>query len=94
MSSSDREFPATFIRSKGIMGNEIHSDAVWGNVVLINNGFPITFKGNRFESTPEEIEKTISLLYGSVLEAITTDISSTGFIDVPTKVTDILTTHE
>lgn len=94
MSSADREFPATFIRSKGIGGNEIHSDIAWENITLINNGFPITFKGNRHESTPQEIEKTIGLLYGSVLQAITTDTSSTGFIDVPTTVTDILEKHE
>jgi hypothetical protein len=52
MSSADREFPTTYIRSHGIASSEIHGDVVWDNLILINNGFPITFKGNRYESTP------------------------------------------
>lgn len=95
MSSADREFPTIYIRKNGINSSEIHGDVIWDNLILVNNGFPITFKGNRYESTPEEIERTIGLLYGSVLEAITNnDIEQLGFIDVPNTVTDILEKHE
>ncbi|MEK9184945.1 MAG: hypothetical protein AAB866_02145, partial [Patescibacteria group bacterium] len=48
----------------------IHSDVNYKNFVFVNNGFPITFKGNEYESTPIEIEKTIALLMGSVLYGI------------------------
>lgn len=95
MSSADREFPTVYIRKNSESASGIHSDVAWDNLVLINNGFPITFKGNRYESTPEEIERTIGLLYGSTLEAITNDqIKETGFIDVPIVVTDIINKHE
>lgn len=95
MSSADREFPTIYIRKNGTRSSEIHGDVVWDNLVLMNNGFPITFKGNRYESTPEEIERTIGLLYGSTLEAITNnEISEMGFVDVPSGVTDILDKHE
>lgn len=91
MSSADREFPTTYIRKNGIIPKEIHGDVVWDNIILVNNGFPITFKGRRYESTPEEIERTICLLYGSTLEAISGafDIKN-GFVDVPVGVTNIL----
>jgi S-adenosylhomocysteine hydrolase len=95
MSSADREFPTTYIRQNGVVPKEIHGDVKWDNLVLINNGFPITFKGRRYESTPEEIERTICLLYGSTLEAISgvSDLKN-GFVDVPTEVTNILESHE
>lgn len=95
MSSADREFPTTYIRKNGIVPKEIHGDVIWDNLILINNGFPITFKGHRYESTPEEIEKTIGLLYGSTLEAISgTDDLKNGFVDVPVKITNILEDNE
>lgn len=94
MSSADREFPAVCIRKKGILSPDVHGDVAWNDLVLINNGFPITFKGNRYESTPEEIERTIGLLYGSTLEAVTRNVVPTGFVEVPVLVTDILEKHE
>jgi hypothetical protein len=95
MSSSDREFPALHIRRQGVIPEKIHSDIFWNNIVLVNNGFPITFKGSRHESTPEEIEKTIALLYGSVLSGMFTDQTyDRGFIDVPSEIIDIIETHD
>jgi len=88
MSSSDREFPSAFLRQYSAINAPTHSDAQWNNIVLVNNGFPITFKGKRYESTPLEIEKTIALLYGSTLYASLNNISGNGFIDVPKIVTD------
>ncbi len=88
MSSSDREYPSAFLRQECVKSALTHSDAQWKNVVLVNNGFPITFKGKRYESTPIEIERTIALLYGSVLYASMNTISEKGFIYVPKIVTD------
>ncbi len=90
MSSADREFPTVYMRENGLSTNEIHSDVTWDNLILINNGFPLTFKGNRLESTEEEIERTIALLYGSVLESIVSDIKQKGFIEVPEKIINLL----
>jgi S-adenosylhomocysteine hydrolase len=90
MSSADREFPASFIRLRAEDNKNIHEDNVWKRLILVNNGFPITFKGKRYESTPSEIEKTIALLYGSVLYAATHDININGFVDVPKDITDII----
>ncbi len=95
MSSADREFPASYIRKNGVHSSEIHADTVWDNLVLINNGFPITFKGKRYESTPQEIERTIGLLYGSTLEAMIADMNGiVGFIEVPAKVIEVLENYE
>ena len=91
MSSSDREFPATFLRSISTkLDNSIHGDVSWKNIVLINNGFPITFYGNRYEGLPSEIEETIAQLYGSILYAITTTIEAIGLVDVPKNITDTI----
>jgi len=94
MSSSDREFPSAFLRQESSSNAPIHSDARWNNIILVNNGFPITFKGKRYESTPLEIEKTIALLYGSALFASLNKVVGTGFVDVPKIVTDVISSYE
>ena len=94
MSSSDREFPAAFIRMNGKMDEAIHGDSFWKKLILINNGFPITFKGKRYESTPKEIEKTISLLYGSVISAATSKFDLSSFVELPKPITDIIENDE
>lgn len=93
MSSSDREFPAVYIR-KGFNSEEIHADVTMGKVILINNGFPITFKGMRFESTPQEIERTIALLFGSVVDAVINTRQETGFVNLPTELSNIINDFE
>ena len=87
VSSSDREFEVAPFRSN----NNIHDDVYYKNFVFINNGFPITFKGNRYELTPIEIEKTVCLLGGSVAYGIAEDISTMkGMVDVPQELQDLL----
>lgn len=90
MSSSDREFPSAFLRQETFKEALIHSDARWKNIILVNNGFPITFKGKRYESTPIEIERTIGLLYGSSLYASLNNIDTHGFVEVPPIVTGVI----
>ena len=80
VSSSDREFPVSAFRDN----NNVHDDVIYKNFVFVNNGFPISFKGNRNELTPIEIEKTIALLLGSVLHGVTKEMNvANGFIKVP-----------
>lgn len=80
ISSSDREFPVAGLRN----GEGVHDDVRYKNFVFVNNGFPITFKGNKEELTPMEIEKTIGLLMGAILYGATRGVSGErGFIDVP-----------
>lgn len=90
MSSADREFPASFLRKSGKLDKSIHGDSAWNKIVLVNNGFPITFKGNRYESTPLEIEKTIALLYGSVLYATDANLTTDELMEVPEQITNII----
>lgn len=90
MSSSDREFPSSFLRQNEDPHSPTHSNAKWNSIILVNNGFPITFKGNRYESTPLEIEKTIALLYGSTLYVLTHDSLTAGILDVPEEVNRVI----
>ncbi len=86
VSSSDREFPVAAFRS----GDEIHKDVIYKNITFVNNGFPITFKGNKNELTPIEIEKTICLLAGSVLYGITNNIKTKGLVNVADELEDLI----
>lgn len=87
VSSSDREFPVAPFRSN----NKVHNDVSYMNFIFVNNGFPITFKGNRFECTSVEMEKTMSLLLGSILYGVKDDISlMSGLIEVPQNLENII----
>ena len=87
VSSSDREFPVASFRN----GNRVHDDIKYKNLVFVNNGFPITFKGNKYESTPLEIEKTIGLLMGSVLHGIVNEFGDQkGIVDVPKELENLV----
>lgn len=83
MSSSDREFELWKLRDLFGNENELHGDVVFGNIIITNNGFPITFKGNRFEGSPEEMERTICLLFSGVCLGIVKESVPNGLIDIP-----------
>lgn len=85
MSSSDREFDSLYFRENQINLSP-HTDIQKGNAILVNNGFPITFKGNAYESTPKQIENTMVLLYKSVLLAsVLNPDTENKFIDIDLK---------
>ena len=91
MSSSDREFEIWKLRDIFIKTSSVHTDIFYGNITIANNGFPITFKGNRFESTPKEIEKTICLLFASViLGIIEKNNLANGLINIPEKIEKLI----
>ena len=87
VSSSDREFPVARFRSS----TDVHEDVFYKNFIFVNNGFPITFKGNAYESTPVEIEKTIALLMGSVLHGAANGLNGeSGLIEVPEELETLI----
>lgn len=86
ISSSDREFPVAHFRND----TDIHTDVQYKNITFVNNGFPITFKGNRLEGTPIEMEKTMCLLGGSVIDGITKKLSGEGLVNVSDEVETII----
>lgn len=72
ISSSDREYPAAYLRSIADTGKSIH-DTFWNakyDVYLANGGFPITFYGNRIECLPLEMDVTMMKLFESMVKNI------------------------
>ncbi len=66
VSSSDREFPSSYIRAKSILGDKAHDDFFSEKlgIYLANGGFPIIFDGGRVGCTPLEIDVTLmKILY-------------------------------
>ncbi len=87
MSSSDREFELWQIRDLFKQGKTIHENVSFGNIIIANNGFPITFKGNRFESSPSEMERTIALLFSGICLGTIEQKLEQGIIDIPDVIT-------
>lgn len=90
MSSSDREFELWKLRNIFTKDNGLHDDLLFRKIIIANNGFPITFKGNRQEALPEEMDRTMSLLLsGVVLGALKHEVLS-GFVDFPDNVLGLI----
>lgn len=85
-SSSDREFPVVPFRS----GEGVHEDVIYQNIIFVNNGFPFSFMGNRYEMMPTEIEKTICLLGGSVMYGTTHNFSGFGLKKIPLELENLI----
>lgn len=87
MSSSDREFAVVSFRN----GNTAtHTDIEYRNITFVNNAFPISFKGNRYESLPIEMEKTMCLLGGAVMYGATVSSLEDGLIALPEELEDLI----
>jgi S-adenosylhomocysteine hydrolase len=67
-SSSDREFPAAFLRSLVKKSKDCHEDVCINGFYLANSGFPINFDGSRSSVSAEKIQFTRALLFAAVLE--------------------------
>ena len=91
VSSSDREFPVTSYRKHN--HSDVYSDVKYGNIIFVNNGFPINFKSHYYKGGVERIERTMCLLLGSILYLANKQKLVTlpkGFIEVPKKIITIL----
>ncbi len=86
VSSSDREFSVSPFRT----GDEIHKDVLYKNITFVNNGFPITFKGNKYELTPIEIEKTLCLLGGAIIHSVVNNIKKGGLVNVSETLEELI----
>lgn len=69
VSSSDREFPAEYIRRRSLVGGGVHDDYIFNGIELVNGGFPVTFYGNRNECPPLHIDVTMMKMYKSIYDA-------------------------
>ena len=69
-SSSDREFSAHAIRAHAPKTDNPHVTYQHHGVRLLQSGFPINFTGDRFASRPEDIDLTLSLIFGAVVQIV------------------------
>ncbi len=89
MSSSDREFELWKLRDLFKATNNTHEDVIFDKITVINNGFPITFKGKYFESTPKQMERTICLLFSGVILSLL-EKRNNGFVDFPENILKLI----
>jgi len=87
MSSSDREFEVAPFRNGT---TETRMDISYKNITFVNNGFPISFKGNRYESLPIEMEKTMCLLGGAVMYGCTRNSLENGLLTLPEELEGLI----
>jgi len=70
ISSSDREFDAVYLRKKLKRKTSIHEDLLIKNIHLLNNGFPLSFQGNKEESPHKYMQLTRALMLAGIYEAL------------------------
>ncbi len=90
MSSSDREFELWKMRDLFSHDAGIHDDVTFGNITIANNGFPITFRGQRIESLPKEMDRTMGLLLAGVFLGALNNSDILGLIDIPEEILKLL----
>lgn len=69
-SSSDREFPAKYLRLRGPRQSNCHADISFQGIHLINSGFPVNFDGEEDSAPRNKIQLTRALLILGVLQSI------------------------
>jgi S-adenosylhomocysteine hydrolase len=70
ISSSDREFDAIYLRKKIPRVNNPHKDLQIDGITLLNNGFPLSFQGNRIEVPKKYMQLTMGLLLAGIYQSI------------------------
>lgn len=69
ISSSDREFDAVYLRRK-IAKTKPHEDLKIKGIYLLNNGFPLSFQGNKEEIPHNHIQITRGLMLEGIYESL------------------------
>jgi S-adenosylhomocysteine hydrolase len=91
VSSSDREFDAVHLRRKIPQVNNCHLDLLVDDLLLIRNGFPVNFDGERENIEPKLIQLTIALMAAGILQGIEQDlIVSPGIIPLNPQFIEII----
>lgn len=81
ISSSDREFDAVHLRKKVPETKNCHKDLDIDGLLLVRNGFPVNFDGERENIDPELIQLTIALMTAGILQGVEQDLlTSPGII--------------
>lgn len=80
VSSSDREFEASFLRKKIEKVEYCHENLFVDGIHLLNCGFPLNFQGGDKDSVPiEKIQLVIALLFAAIFQGVSRSYSETGF---------------
>lgn len=91
ISSSDREFDAVHLRKEAPETSSCHSDLNLGNFLLIRNGFPVNFDGQRENIDPQRIQLTIALMTAGILQGIEQDLlTHPGIIPLSQQAVDLI----
>lgn len=91
VSSSDREFDTVHFRKKLPKTNCPWKNVKYGNIVLANNGFPISFDNNNMDDSCF-FQLTRSLIMASIFQAINLDNNKQeqGLIDLDQDLQDLM----
>lgn len=87
LSSSDREFDTGHLRKNAPKEKNPWNNITCGDVILINNGFPVSFDNNNMDDS-YFFQFTRSLIMSSIHQALNTDNSVKGFIDLDENLQD------
>jgi S-adenosylhomocysteine hydrolase len=90
VSSSDREFSASYLRTLAPQSTDCHKDVVVNGITLLNGGFPINFDQSESECglAPDKIQLTRALLFAGVCQSLTE--TGNGFKDLDKFIQDKL----
>lgn len=91
ISSSDREFDAVYLRMKVPETRNCHKDLEIDNLLLVRNGFPVNFDGERENIDPELIQLTIALMTAGILQGVEQDLlTAAGIIPLRKQVIEYI----
>ncbi len=90
-SSSDREFDAAFLRNQIPETTNCHLDLQINDLLLIRNGFPVNFDGERENIDPNLIQLTIALMTAGILQGVEQDLlTSHGIISLNNQYVELI----
>lgn len=86
VSSSDREFGASYLRKKTNQTHCCHENLSIDNIHLLNCGFPVNFQGADEDTIPlEKIQLTIALLFSAACQGGSLEDLNSGLISLDSK---------
>lgn len=89
VSSSDREFFASYLRFLAEQYKECHHNIKIRDVVLLNSGFPVTFTKHSIGSSARDMQLTMSLLFSAVCTSVTGNFSK-GLVELNLNIQNLI----